>query len=108
VTQILVNSIDTHALRLPAKGVPDADGQHPTVMLVHGFGADSLASFYFTLAAPLSARGIEVIAYDLRGHGRSSRPDTGYRLSDFVADLAELLDALDVPGPVHLVGNSYA
>jgi 3-oxoadipate enol-lactonase len=107
VTQILVNGIDMHALRLPAKGLPDAGGQHPTVVLVHGFGADSLASFYFTLAAPLSARGIEVIAYDMRGHGRSSRPDTGYRLSDFVADLAGLLNALDVPGPVQLVGNSY-
>ncbi len=107
MTQILINGIDTHALRLLAKDVPDADGQHPTVVLVHGFGADSLASYYFTLAAPLSAKGIEVIAYDMRGHGRSSRPDTGYRLSDFVTDLAELLDALDVPGPVHLVGNSY-
>ncbi|MGH3829356.1 MAG: alpha/beta fold hydrolase [Pseudonocardiaceae bacterium] len=107
MTRILANGIDMHALRLPPKGVPDADGQHPTVVLVHGFGADSLASFYFTLAAPLAAKGIEVIAYDLRGHGRSSRPDTGYRLSDFVADLAGLLDALNVSGPVHLVGNSY-
>jgi pimeloyl-ACP methyl ester carboxylesterase len=107
VTQILINGIDMHMLRIPAKGLPDADGQHPTVVLVHGFGADSLASFYFTLADPLSTRGIEVITYDMRGHGRSSRPDTGYRLSDFVADLTGLLDTLDVPGPVHLVGNSY-
>ncbi|MGH3853359.1 MAG: alpha/beta fold hydrolase [Pseudonocardiaceae bacterium] len=107
MTRILANGIDMHALRLPPQGVPDADGQHPTVVLVHGFGADSLASFYFTLAAPLSANGIEVIAYDLRGHGRSARPDTGYRLGDFVADLVGLLDALNVSGPVHLVGNSY-
>jgi 3-oxoadipate enol-lactonase len=107
VTQILINGIDMHALRIPAKGLANPDRQHPTVVLVHGFGADSLASFYFTLAAPLSTSGIEVITYDMRGHGRSSRPDTGYRLSDFVADLTGLLDALDVPGPVHLVGNSY-
>jgi pimeloyl-ACP methyl ester carboxylesterase len=107
VRRILVNGIDMHTLRLPPKDVPDADRRHPTVVLVHGFGADSLASFYFTLAAPLSSSGIEVIAYDMRGHGRSSCPDTGYRLSDFVADLAGLLDALDVPGPVQLVGNSY-
>lgn len=107
MTRLLVNGIDMHALRLPAKGVSDAGGRPPTVVLVHGFGADSLASFYFTLAAPLSASGIEVIAYDLRGHGRSSCPATGYRLSDFVADLAGLLDALQVPDPVQLVGNSY-
>ncbi|MGH3765101.1 MAG: alpha/beta fold hydrolase [Pseudonocardiaceae bacterium] len=107
MTRIGANGIDIHALRLPPKGGPDAAGRHPTVVLVHGFGADSLASFYFTLAAPLASNGIEVIAYDLRGHGRSSCPDTGYRLSDFVADLAGLLDALSVSGPVHLVGNSY-
>lgn len=107
MTQILTNGIKTHVLRMPTKGVPDADGQPPSVVLVHGFGATSLASFYFTLVAPMSARGIDVIAYDLRGHGRSSRPPTGYRQSDLVADLSDLLDALDVPGPVHLVGNSY-
>ncbi|MGH8933851.1 MAG: alpha/beta fold hydrolase [Egibacteraceae bacterium] len=107
MTHILANGIDMHVLRMPAKGVLGADGRHPTVVLIHGLGPDNLASFYLTLAAPVSSGGVEVIAYDLRGHGRSSRPRTGYRLSDFVADLAELLGALDVPGPVHLVGNSF-
>jgi len=93
--------------RLAPKRGPRADGRHPTVVFIHGLGTDSLASFYFTLAAPASAAGIEVIAYDLRGHGRSEQPATGYRLSDFVADLSGLLDALDVRRPVHLVGNSY-
>lgn len=107
MTYTLANGIKTHVLRIAAAGVPDADRPHPTVVFLHGFSPDNLASFYFTLAAPVSAKGIEVIAYDLRGHGRSSRPPTGYRLSDFVADLSGLLDALEVPGPVHLVGNSY-
>ena len=93
--------------RVAPKGSPRAGGRHPTVVFVHGLGTDSLASFYFTLAPAVSAAGIGVIAYDLRGHGRSERPATGYRLSDFVADLAGLLDALEVAGPVHLVGNSF-
>jgi 3-oxoadipate enol-lactonase len=92
--------------RVAPKGSPRAGG-HPTVVFIHGLGTDSLASFYFTLAPAVSAAGIDVIAYDLRGHGRSERPATGYRLSDFVADLAGLLHALEVAGPVHLVGNSF-
>jgi 3-oxoadipate enol-lactonase len=35
------------------------------------------------------------------------RPPTGYRVTDFVADLSELLAGLDVDRPVHLVGNSF-
>lgn len=107
MTQILANGIQMHVLRMPAKGLPRADGPHPTVVFIHGLGLDSLASFYFTLAAPVAAVGIDVIAYDLRGHGRSGRPPAEYRLTDFVADLSGLLDALEVSQPVHLVGNSY-
>lgn len=76
-------------------------------MFIHGLGMDNLSSFYYTLANPLAHAGAEVILYDLRGHGLSERPRTGYRVDDSVADLAALLDALAIDGPVHLVGNSY-
>jgi len=47
------------------------------------------------------------VAYDLRGHGKSERPKSGYTLADMVDDLAALLEA-SVPGRrVHLVGNSF-
>ncbi|MBO0871003.1 MAG: alpha/beta fold hydrolase, partial [Micromonosporaceae bacterium] len=67
----------------------------------------TLASWYFTLAGPVSRAGFRVIAYDLRGHGRTERPAQGYRLADFVDDLAGLLDKLGETAPVCLFGNSF-
>lgn len=103
--KIVTNGIQTHYQRMPARCADPRSA--PTVVFIHGLGTDSLASFYLTLAAPVAAAGINVIAYDLRGHGRSDRPATGYSVGHFVDDLASLLDQLDVHGPVHLVGNSF-
>ncbi|MCO1578807.1 alpha/beta hydrolase [Crossiella sp. SN42] len=102
---VQANGIRMHVQRMAAKNTTAADP--PTVVFVHGLGTDSLASFYFTLAGPVAAAGHQVVAYDLRGHGRSERAEHGYRVSDAVADLTALLDELEITGPVHLVGNSY-
>lgn len=83
------------------------DGPAPTVVSVHGLGMDTLASFYLSLAAPLADAGVNVVTYDLRGHGRSEKTPTKYRLADSADDLIGLLDALAITEPVHLVGNSY-
>ncbi|MFE3602235.1 alpha/beta fold hydrolase [Streptomyces sp. NPDC059142] len=102
--------ITTHVQRLSAGeagGTARAGGEPPLVVLVHGLLTDSLASYYFTLGPALSAAGMDTVMYDLRGHGRTDRPPTGYRLEHFVEDLALLLDALDEHRPVHLVGNSF-
>jgi pimeloyl-ACP methyl ester carboxylesterase len=77
-----------------------------TVVFVHGLVMDNLSSFYFTLANPAAASA-SVVLYDLRGHGMSHRPPRGYRVADFVDDLAGLLAALAIDGPVQLVGNSF-
>ncbi|MET8028676.1 alpha/beta fold hydrolase [Streptomyces avermitilis] len=98
-----VNGIDVHVQRMGAAG----DAQRPVVVLIHGLLIDSLASYYFSLAPQLADEGMDVVMYDLRGHGKTSRPATGYRMEDFVRDLDELLDALAVNRPVHLVGNSF-
>ncbi len=76
-------------------------------MFVHGLAMDNLSSYYYTLANPVARAGAEVILYDLRGHGLSECPPSGYGMADSVSDLAALLDALNIDGPVHLVGNSY-
>ncbi|MFF1379713.1 alpha/beta fold hydrolase [Streptomyces sp. NPDC058308] len=84
-----------------------ADGRAPTVVFLHGAFIDSLASFYFTLGPQFADAGFDVLMYDLRGHGRSERPPTGYTLEHFTDDLVALLDALGITEPVHLVGNSF-
>lgn len=106
MSKIRAGELQMHVQRLPAAGPP---GEHPapTVVFIHGLLTDSLASYYFTLGPAFAAAGVEVIMYDLRGHGRTDRPATGYHLERYVEDLRALLDALDVTEPVHLVGNSF-
>jgi pimeloyl-ACP methyl ester carboxylesterase len=94
-----------HVQRLTPRHRPRQ--QQRTVVFIHGLGMDNLSSFYYTLANPVAQAGVEVIMYDLRGHGLSERPRTGYQVGDSIADLAALLDALGIEGPVHVVGNSY-
>lgn len=100
---VQANGIRMHYQRI----APTGPGHDETVVFIHGMGTDSLASFHLTLAAPAAAAGASVLTYDLRGHGRSDRPDTGYTLDIFVEDLAALLAELSITRPVHLVGNSF-
>ncbi len=51
------------------------------------------------------AHGYRVIAHDRRGHGRSTQTATGNDMDTYAADVAELTDALDLQGAVH-VGHS--
>lgn len=50
-------------------------------------------------------QGFRVIAHDRRGHGRSSQTDHGNEMDTYAADVAELTDALDLRGAIH-VGHS--
>lgn len=81
-------------------------GDRPAVVLLHGLVADNLSSWYYTIANPL-ALDADVYLYDLRGHGRSEMPDSGYSIAENVADLVALLDEWGLDRPVHLVGNSF-
>ena len=99
-----VNGLRTNVQLAPAgNGVRTGE----TAVFLHGMGTDSLASFYLTLAPPVAAAGIDVISYDLRGHGKTERPHSGYTIADFLADLDDLLNQLQVAVPVHLIGNSF-
>jgi non-heme chloroperoxidase len=56
---------------------------------------------------PLSDQGLRCVAYDRRGHGRSSRPGTGYDYDTLADDLSALIETLNLRG-VTLVGMSMA
>jgi pimeloyl-ACP methyl ester carboxylesterase len=105
VAEVVANGVRLHVQRLaPAGGArPGA----PVVVMLHGMVIDNLASFYFSLGNAMADAGCEVVCYDLRGHGKSERTQSGYGIESAMADLSGVLDALDIAGPVHVVGNSY-
>ncbi|MEU4692260.1 alpha/beta hydrolase [Actinoplanes sp. NPDC023714] len=75
-----------------------AESGHPPAVLLHATGKTA-ADWDHVIPA-----GRTVVAVDLRGHGASSWPGS-YRLEEFAADVAGVLERLDL-GPVDLVGHS--
>jgi pimeloyl-ACP methyl ester carboxylesterase len=79
-------------------------GQDPEpLVLLHGWG-DTGETFQFLVDAFSSER--TCIAIDMRGFGRTQRPDDGYWFPDYLADLDALLDQLAPDAPVDLVAHS--
>src|SRR6266699_10922 len=87
----------------------------------HGLGAPVVLVHGYLLAghswekqeAALLAAGHRIITYDRRGFGASSRPSVGYDYDTLAADLAALLDQLDLrdtvlgTGAPHVAGLVY-
>jgi pimeloyl-ACP methyl ester carboxylesterase len=82
-------------------------GDDRLVVFLHGLVMDNLSSWYFTIANPVACHA-EVLLYDLRGHGKTERPKSGYSVDHQVDDLKALLDTLGhADRPLELVGNSF-
>ncbi|WP_087622928.1 alpha/beta hydrolase [Aeromicrobium sp. PE09-221] len=81
----------------------DTGGDGRPVVLIHGWPLSG-ASWSGQVPA-LTDAGYRVISYDRRGFGASSKPDDGYDYDTFTADLAALLDSLDLTDAT-LVGFS--
>lgn len=79
-----------------ASGVP--------FLLVHGLASN--ARLWDGTAEVLAAAGHHVVAVDQRGHGHSSKPDSGYDFATIVNDLVALLDQLEWSRPV-IAGQSW-
>jgi pimeloyl-ACP methyl ester carboxylesterase len=88
---------------IPANGATihtRVGGQGPVVVLLHGFGDTG------DMWAPLASRLVKdhtVVVPDLRGMGLSSHPEAGYDKKNEGKDIAGVLSALKVDGPVVLV-----
>ena len=77
-----------------------ADG--PAVVMLHGI-TDSSVSFREVL--PLIDKQYRVYALDQRGHGDSDKPETGYQMKDFAADVAAFMEVKGIAKAI-VVGHS--
>lgn len=80
------------------------EGSGRPVVLLHGHTLDRRV--WLPVVPSLLAAGLRVIRPDLRGHGRSDRPDFGYHPSHHAADLAAVLDHAKLDGAA-VVGFSF-
>ena len=64
------------------------------VVLIHGWPLNS--EMWSDQSRFLAEQGLRVIAYDRRGFGRSEQPWSGYNYNRFAADLANIMDGLDL------------
>lgn len=93
----------THVERDGLRLYVDDRGSGEPVLLLHGHTFDHRI---WEQASPgLMDAGRRVIAPDLRGHGRSTRPDSGYTPAHHAADMLWVLDELGV-GSATVVGYS--
>ena len=67
------------------------EGTGPAVLLIHGHTLDRRV--WEPVMPGLRAAGLRIVRPDLRGHGLSDRPDSGYNLAHHAADLAAVLES---------------
>ncbi|MEW5801876.1 MAG: alpha/beta hydrolase [bacterium] len=79
-------------------------GSGPDVILVHGITGN--LSLWFMRILPALAKKYRVTAYDLRGHGYSDRPSTGYTSDDMVNDIEGLINHLNIER-AFVIGHSF-
>ena len=80
-----------------------ADG--PVVVLIHG---GTIPLFTWDAQMPsLREAGLRILRYDQFGRGYSDRPEVDYDRALYTKQLEDLLAALDIEGPVNLVGVSF-
>jgi pimeloyl-ACP methyl ester carboxylesterase len=81
----------------------EADGDETPILLVHGWCCDH--TYFAPQFEHFASRGNRVVAVDLRGHGRSDKPQQAYTMQLFADDLAWTCQRIGVEKPV-VVGHS--
>jgi pimeloyl-ACP methyl ester carboxylesterase len=74
----------------------------PALVIAHGISAKGIG---WSRVARALEGDHDVIMYDMRGHGLSEAPETGYMFSDHANDLAALIAALGLERP-RVLGHS--
>jgi len=80
----------------------EVHGEGAPVLLIHGLGSSTRD---WEPQVPALAAAYKVIAFDVRGHGRSEKPRQRYSVKLFADDTAALIRALGI-APIHVVGIS--
>jgi pimeloyl-ACP methyl ester carboxylesterase len=80
-------------------------GEGPDLVLIHGVTGD-LSIWFLCKAMTELAKSHRVTAFDLRGHGYSDVPATGYTSADHAADVLAIMDEIGAPH-AKLVGHSF-
>ncbi|MEM9244883.1 MAG: alpha/beta hydrolase [Cyanobacteria bacterium P01_F01_bin.153] len=83
----------------------NSNNQNP-ILLLHGLG--DCAAIWSDLGQRLSEQSHRVIAPDLRGHGDSSKTESGYGFESIIDDLEAFLIALDINQPIVAIGHSWS
>lgn len=94
MSKLSVNGIDFHYW---------TTGEGPDLIMLHGIGGN-LAVWHLKMV-PLLRQNYRVTTYDLRGHGRTGAPPTGYTTAHMADDLLGLMDGLGIE-QAHFVGHS--
>src|SRR3954447_26799260 len=79
-------------------------GRGPDLVMIHGL-TGNLAVWHLKIIPMLMDR-FRTLSYDLRGHGYSEMPPSGYSSDDMARDLEGLLDKLGIE-QADLVGHSF-
>jgi len=80
-------------------------GQGPDVVLIHAV-TSNLAVWMFINMLDTLGKEFRVTAYDMRGHGLSDAPPTGYTSLDMAHDFAHIHESLNLHRAI-LVGHSF-
>lgn len=94
-TALLKNGIRLHYQQV---------GEGPDLVMIHGLSGN-LAVWHLKMV-PVLRDQFRILTYDMRGHGFSDVPPTGYTTGDMASDLEQLLDELGIER-CSFVGHSY-
>ena len=81
-------------------------GEGPDVVLIHAVTSNQAVWVFTGLPDAIAAEGFRVTTYDLRGHGASDRPPTGYTSAQMADDFRALHAELGLK-PALVVGHSF-